>query len=216
MAINPSHWRRGGSSDAAWVVPLVGRAGKGSAGPRRRPADQGADPHQGSVCVYVPGTFPSCRFDFPTRKFSADTYTAGLSYQATRSTILYVTARSGFRSGGFNLSAPPVSSVSSFGPEKVKDVEVGAKSQLSLAGMPMRASVAAFHDRYDDIQRIFVQNFDARVGAPPASREPTSVPQYFAPQQRSLSQVSLTRLIYPPLGRRRCTTSCSRRPPRRC
>lgn len=110
----------------------------------------------GQPCEYVPATYPNCRYDFPARSFKATTYTLGLNYQISEATMLYATARRGFKSGGFNLPAVPSEGFASFGPETVDDIEIGAKTRTTLGGMPLNASVAVFRDKFKDIQRALL------------------------------------------------------------
>ena len=118
----------------------------------------------GGACSYLPGSYPNCRYVFAPRNFSADTYTAALSYEPVKDVLLYATARSGFKSGGFNLIAPPASAAASFGPEKVDDIELGAKATVWLGDIELRTSVAGFRDRYKDIQRALPADFGGGVG----------------------------------------------------
>ena len=106
----------------------------------------------GGACALTAGSFPNCRIDY-ARNFSAGTYTGALEYQVNRSLMIYATARSGFKSGGFNLGAPPVASLNSFDPEKVKDVEIGAKSSFNVGKVGMLFNIDVFRDKYSDVQR---------------------------------------------------------------
>jgi iron complex outermembrane receptor protein len=101
--------------------------------------------------------FPNCgaRFD---GKFSAPTYNLTLDYKITPSVLVYLTNRTGYKSGGFNTvvnSQVPTS----FAPEKVTDWELGLKADWNLAGMPVRTNLDVFRDKYKDIQRsVFLSN----------------------------------------------------------
>lgn len=110
----------------------------------------------GQPCAYLPASNPNCRYDFPVRSFKATTYTIGLNYQVSEATMLYATARRGFKSGGFNLASPPSDTLSAFGPEKVDDIEIGAKTRTTLGTVPVNASVALFRDKFKDIQRVLL------------------------------------------------------------
>ena len=77
--------------------------------------------------------------------------------------MTYFTARSGFKSGGFNLGAPPSSGFAAFEPEKVKDIEAGIKSRLTLGDTALQFNLAAFRDKYTNIQRPLLKNFDGIV-----------------------------------------------------
>ena len=122
----------------------------------------GASFDTGGACALTTGSFPNCRLDY-ARRFSAGTYTAAMQYQISPSTMIYATARSGFKSGGFNLGAPPSAGFAAFEPEKVKDIEAGIKSSFKLGDVALRFSLAAFRDRYTNIQRPLLQNFGGVV-----------------------------------------------------
>lgn len=107
-------------------------------------------------CQHLAAFNPDCRYDFPARSFKATTWTLGLNYQVTNTTMLYATARKGFKSGGFNLPAYPFSDLASFDPETVNDIEIGAKTRTTLGTMPISASVALFRDKFKDIQRALL------------------------------------------------------------
>jgi len=64
--------------------------------------------------------------------------TAGLDYQLTPETLLYVKGSRGYKSGGFNLSRPKQSAFSEFKPEYVTDVELGVKSDWEIMGIKAR------------------------------------------------------------------------------
>lgn len=118
----------------------------------------------GEPCEYLPTSAPNCRFDFAPRTFKATTWTAGLSYQVTPATMVYATARRGFKSGGFNLPAPPFDAYSAFNPETVSDVEIGAKTRTRIGDMPFSASVALFRDKFKGIQRALAFPIGGTLG----------------------------------------------------
>jgi iron complex outermembrane receptor protein len=93
---------------------------------------------------------PTCEVSVSTRS-SAPSWTIGLDYQLLADTMIYVTARQGYRSGGVNtqaFSAPQLT----FKDEKVKDEEIGIKSDWDIAGMHARTNVAAYHTDYSNVQ----------------------------------------------------------------
>jgi iron complex outermembrane receptor protein len=105
------------------------------------------------ACSGQPGKFyPNCQVLFTTAS-EAPTFTLGLDYKVTPSTLVYASARSGYKAGGFNTSADPSYPYASFAPEKITDYEIGVKSDFNLGDVPMRANLAAFHDDYKNIQR---------------------------------------------------------------
>src|SRR5262249_55436492 len=85
--------------------------------------------------------------------FSAWTYTATLDWKPTRDTLVYITNNTGYRSGGYQASAQTPSQFLPYKPEKVVNFEVGLKTSWSLAGTRGWTSIAAFTERYKQIQR---------------------------------------------------------------
>src|SRR3546814_17114108 len=67
----------------------------------------------------------------------------------------YVTCRRGYRAGGINT--PGFSAVLApfqyFGPQKVNDVEIGAKTQWSVGTVRGRFNIAAFRGVFSSLQR---------------------------------------------------------------
>src|SRR3546814_1038311 len=67
----------------------------------------------------------------------------------------YVTCRRGYRAGGINT--PGFSAVLApfqyFGPQKVNDVEIGAKTQWSVRNVRGRFNIAAFRGVFSSLQR---------------------------------------------------------------
>lgn len=96
---------------------------------------------------------------------------AAADYRMTDDIMLYATAGTGFRSGGFNGGARDIPSIlsGSFGPEKVFMVEGGAKTEWF--DRRLRLNAAYFYGKYDDLQlavtrtdgTITTTNVNARV-----------------------------------------------------
>ena len=83
--------------------------------------------------------------------FESPTWTVGLDYKPDSDTLVYLTHRRGYRSGGWNLrSLTPLNFVP-FKPEYVTDVEAGFK--VDLFDRRLRINAAAYHQWYRDIQR---------------------------------------------------------------
>jgi len=109
-------------------------------------------PAFGNLCAIGPGLGPNCILT-QNGHFHAPTWTFGLDYQVTPSTLVYVTGRRGYKNGGFNLSLAAINSpFSDFKPELVTDVEIGAKSEWELFGMKARTNFDAYHTDYGNIQ----------------------------------------------------------------
>lgn len=91
-----------------------------------------------------------CAIDLAT-EFKAPTWNLSLSYQLDPTTLLYVTGRRGYRSGGLNTQSGGVVSPE-FQPEYVTDVEIGAKSDWNLMGVQARTNLAAYHSDFSNAQ----------------------------------------------------------------
>lgn len=91
--------------------------------------------------------------------WEAPTWTLGVDYQVNDDTLLYVSHRRGYRSGGFNLASRSAEEViPAFDPETITDIEFGVKSDWLLAGMPTRTNLAVYYGQGDDIQRTVFGN----------------------------------------------------------
>lgn len=112
-------------------------------------------PAPGDFCSSRSGVYPSCWIDAGARH-SGSSYTFGFDYQASAATLLYVTTREGYKSGGFNIVAASVGATNSpyfaYGPEKVQDVEVGVKSDWSVGSVKGRTNVALFDSWLNNAQ----------------------------------------------------------------
>jgi iron complex outermembrane receptor protein len=85
-------------------------------------------------------------------------WTASLEYQATPELLLYAASRGSWRAGGFNGTSPAVDALAAgggnvFQPETTEDVEIGAKYNGHVAGMPVRLEVAGYNQWVNNIQR---------------------------------------------------------------
>jgi iron complex outermembrane receptor protein len=111
------------------------------------------------------------------RTFKKPTWTLAIDHDLFDKTLVYATARSGYRSGAINSGAiNPAVIVAK--PEEVNDYEVGIKSDWSLAGMPVRTNFAAYYSDYKNIQiQTTLPNVTIATAADPAPRRsspPTS------------------------------------------
>jgi iron complex outermembrane recepter protein len=80
-------------------------------------------------------------------KSNALTWTAGLDYQASEETLLYLSSRRGYRPGGFNSAGQP-----GYNPEYVDDFELGVKSDWMAGTMPIHTNADIYYQDYKDIQ----------------------------------------------------------------
>ena len=90
---------------------------------------------------------------------SKPSFTGSLDYKLTPELLLYVTARSSWRSGGFNFASPPIPTTAAGGgneflAESDHDVEVGAKFSGRLFNMPVVLNVDGFNQWTDNVQRV--------------------------------------------------------------
>src|SRR5207248_11298082 len=60
------------------------------------------NPAPGDFCSSKAGLYPSCFIEAGARH-SGGSYAIGLDYQSSASTLLYITSREGYKSGGFNI-----------------------------------------------------------------------------------------------------------------
>lgn len=96
--------------------------------------------------------------------WQAPTYNVSLDYKITPRWMVYVTNRTGYKSGGFNtvsnVAIPP-----SYNPERIIDYEIGTKTDFSVAGRPVRVNADIFQDNYSPIQRSVFLNDPNNLGA---------------------------------------------------
>jgi iron complex outermembrane receptor protein len=105
----------------------------------------------GGACGFTDFNFnPICNISVQTRS-NDPSWNVGLDYQVTPNTLLYVSGRQGYRSGGVNTQAFNAGQLI-FKPEKVKSVEVGVKSDWDLADMHFRTNAALYNSDFTAIQ----------------------------------------------------------------
>lgn len=98
-------------------------------------------------------------FDYDQHKiFNKLSYQFGIQDQVNSNTLLYATTRRAYKSGGFNSQVAPFAGSAAqggnaFDAEQVSDLEVGAKYQGSVAGVPVRVSTALFYNWIKNGQR---------------------------------------------------------------
>jgi iron complex outermembrane receptor protein len=86
-------------------------------------------------------------------KYTATTWTAGINYKTGSGQMVYAKVSKGYRPGGVNSTT---SGDPRYNPETDVSVELGAKAVFDLDGVPLRANIAAYRDRYKAIQKIIV------------------------------------------------------------
>lgn len=101
---------------------------------------------------------------FLEKTFVKTSWQFGLQEQVNRNLLLYAVTRRSFRSGGFSDTAPPLPGFGSqggsgFDAETATDVEVGAKFQGDIAGLPARLNFAAYNEKVKGVQRVVYTEF---------------------------------------------------------
>lgn len=93
---------------------------------------------------------PTCQGFFTNRNTNLS-YTAGLDWQVTDSSMLYFKTSRGFKAGGVNERGTANGGYNTFLPEQVTDYEIGSKSEFW--DRRVRLNLAMFYEDYTDIQR---------------------------------------------------------------
>jgi iron complex outermembrane receptor protein len=90
--------------------------------------------------------------------FSNPSWSLGLSYQASDDLMFYVEGRRSWRAGGFNGTAPAISTGAAgggnmFEPEYTRDVEGGVKFSPDVMGRSSHFNLAVYNQWIDNVQR---------------------------------------------------------------
>jgi iron complex outermembrane receptor protein len=102
----------------------------------------------------IPPGAAQCPREF-SASFAKPTWLVSFDHQLTPGVLLYVKVATGYRSGGLNAETGQydVGSFGPFKPESNLEYEMGIKSEL--LDRKLRLNLAAYHDKYSDLQ---VQN----------------------------------------------------------
>jgi iron complex outermembrane receptor protein len=100
--------------------------------------------------------------------FRSPTWNISLQYQLNPDTMFYLASRRGYKSGGFNNTAPDAAT-QSFQPEHVTDVELGAKTEFQSGDIKGRVNVDVFHSKFTGWQERVTEQVVTAAG-----------PQFFA------------------------------------
>ena len=102
--------------------------------------------------------------------FHKPSYTVGIQYQYTPSTMFYVTNSKGFQTGGFTTSAAGLpADLATYQPESLNNIEVGVKSDFEVAGIKSRVNLSGFYGLYDNIQASVTQSYISTVPPHPTA-----------------------------------------------
>jgi iron complex outermembrane receptor protein len=86
-----------------------------------------------------------------SKTFERPTWTLAIDHDLFDKIMVYVTSRSGYRSGGINTQAVnPAYTIAQ--PESVIDFELGVKSDWTLWDMPLRTNIDVYNTQYRNIQ----------------------------------------------------------------
>lgn len=98
----------------------------------------------------VPFDFdPTAAVDRELQKtFDKTTWRIGADYKLTADNLVYASAATGFRSGGFNTQT--VAQIQTFAPEEVTAYEIGSKNYYPAYDLTI--NLAAFFNQYQDLQ----------------------------------------------------------------
>ena len=102
-----------------------------------------------------PGLDPTTCVEHLSARFGAYNYDVSLNWRPAKALLVYVASRRGYKAGGFNFAATDPSFIQ-YAPEYVTDVEVGVKTDWRLAGVSVRANLAGYVAKYENIQAQFV------------------------------------------------------------
>lgn len=83
---------------------------------------------------------------------SGTSYTLTADWSITPDVLVWASHRKGYRGGGINR-VPVDDPNYAYGPETVKDIELGLRGSGEIGGMPFTASLVGFNSDYSDIQR---------------------------------------------------------------
>ena len=113
--------------------------------------------------ICIEPLFPTCPFPLPdsppyalpteTASFHAPSWNLSANYQATDDTLLYLTYRRGYKSGGFNSGSGLATPFAGFKPEYLTDLELGTKSNWTVFGVPGITNVDVYYGWYRNVQK---------------------------------------------------------------
>lgn len=117
------------------------------------------DPNTNAVLgLAVASSQPAGKLDY-----SNVPYTAGLRYQATPSTMYFVTDSRGYSSGGFQ-STP---GIGTFQPQELNNLEAGIKSTFKVGNVTARVDASAYYGWFNDVQVQVWSSFNQPITGSP-------------------------------------------------
>lgn len=88
-----------------------------------------------------------------SKSYNKFTYSLTADYKIARGVLVYLAHRTGYRTGGFNISATTPAQFTPFLPEDVTDYEFGIKTDFRMGMGSGRLNIAAYTQDYRNIQR---------------------------------------------------------------
>jgi iron complex outermembrane receptor protein len=113
------------------------------------------------------GTSDYCDIDL-SRKFHSPTWNVSLQYQLDPDTMFYLASRRGYKSGGFNNTAP-TPATQGFQPEHVTDVELGGKTEFHLGDVKGRVNADVYYSKFAGWQERVIENIVTPLGVQPTA-----------------------------------------------
>lgn len=105
---------------------------------------------------------------------SALTYKAGVEFDAAKESMLYATVSTGYKAGGFNTTAVPLTT---YDPEHVRAYEIGSKNRFLDDSLQLNAEV--YYYQYTDLQAQFSTSLTSNLPIPAAYIPAGAVYSYF-------------------------------------
>ena len=134
---------------AKWVPGLTLSAGGRYTWDRRRQRAATVNLATGA-CGGGGATPPSCILS-DTLRFRAPSWSLTAAWQAAPRTLVYLTSRRGYKSGGLNLGQP-FAQARVYDPEYLTDVELGVRTRVSLGEASLELAAAVYRGDYSDVQ----------------------------------------------------------------
>lgn len=113
-------------------------------------------PNPNPAITACPLPVPNTPDFFPVHdsgNFRAPSWTLSAQDQITDDTMLYATYRRGYKSGGFNSGAGFATDFAEFKPEYLTDIELGAKNDWTILGVPARTNLDVYYGWYSNVQK---------------------------------------------------------------
>lgn len=82
-----------------------------------------------------------------------DSYNVSADWQVNDDVFVYLAHRSGYKTGGINATANPGTPQRTYGPERARDIELGAKSAWGLGNLHGVLNADVYHTKYSDVQQ---------------------------------------------------------------